>query len=343
MKPKLKRNKDQDQLSVAVDILAGEEGTKSGRFDLVAYTGAIVKRWYGRAVFDLAGMEIPEENLAILREHDVTKVVGHADAIQITDQVRMSGVVYDQGEGAEVRRSSKQGFPWKASVGLDISAWEEVEPDETAEVNGQTVTGPISIARKSRLFETSFVVKPADRGTSGEVMSQQQEGDVPSNKTTEELMAGPVFQERLAAAKAEGSKAARAELAEFLAGFPGRVGWAAQKFAEGLSAVETKAALADVLLEELATGQATKAKADDKAEVLSALKSEGVGVGFDGPGRQAGKAPTAAEQLAALPEAEQADHVWESSARLRAEFGSKKAFLGEVEREGLHNCMPQEV
>lgn len=325
----------QDQLEARVEFLAGdapEADDKPKRFSLVAYTGAIVRRYYGNAIFDLTGMEAPKK-LAILLEHRSSEVVGHADQIEIGDVVRMSGDVYEDEEAGEtVRRRSLKGFPWKASIGVEVMRWQELDQGKTAEVNGQTVTGPISIARESRLFETSFVVNPADSGTSGEAMTRQ-EGDVDA-KTVSTLTTEQVT-EQLAAAKTEGSKATRTELGEFLAKFPGREGWAALKFAEGLSEVETKAELADVLQEELTAAKTSQTAATTHTKIVTELAGQ-AGVSFDASARQAGTTPTEAEQLAALPEAEQADRMWDSSESLRKEFaGRKAAFLTIVRRDGL--------
>jgi len=313
-----------EQLSAEVELLGMEE-EQAKRFSIVAYTGATVRRAWGSAVFDLAGMSSPER-LAILLEHDCRSVVGHADSVSIGPEgVLLEGDVYEDEEaGAAVRRRSLKGFPWKASIGVEVARWEEVEPGQEVEVNGQKLTGPVSIARDSRLFETSFVVNPADKQTSGVAMSHEEPSNMDAEAQTETLEA-----------PAEETLSVREELGEFLKAFPSREGWAALKFAGGLDVTQAKAELCDVLQAELDAERATKADAVDSAEIVAELSAQ-VGVGFAGEDRQAGRAPTEAEQLAALPEADQADRIWDTRPEVQREFaGRKGAFLACVRRSGV--------
>lgn len=301
---------------------------------MTAYTGAVVQRFFGAAIFDLEGMTSPNP-LAILAEHSPGGIVGHASKVSISvkDGVQLAGPVYaDEPEGARVRRTSKRGFPWKASVGLNVLRWEELEAGESATVNGREITGPVSIARESRLFETSFVVNPADKATSAEAMSEEtMPAETKKTEPKTEPKAAPVDESKL---KQEADSTVRAELGEFLKAFPGREGWAAGKFAEGMSIVEAKAALSDVLQAELTAEREGKAKANETQAIVAELSGQTShpGVGFSGQDRQQGTNPTHQR----LSDDELAEKLWKDSPKLRAEFGqSKGAYLAIVKREGV--------
>lgn len=314
---------------------------------MTAYTGATVRRWYGAAVFDLDGMEAPDR-LAILLEHRGSEIVGHADKISISAAggVKLAGSVYsDEEAGERVRRLSRKGFPWKASIGVDVSRWQELDQGETATVNGRDVAGPISIARESRLFETSFVVNPADKGTDAEAMSEEPPMTEPKTKA-KPAETKPADPEALSAAKADGAKSSRDELGAFLDAFPGREGWAARRFAEGKSTIEAKADLADVLAAELAEAKKAAALTVHKGGVPAAELAEGdgstveeldqagaPGVGFSATDRQAGSSASR-ENLSALSFDDRVERLWNVGA-IQAEFGTRGALVAIARREGL--------
>lgn len=117
-------------------------------------------------VVDLAGMEIPESH-AILSEHDQTKILGHGSSHIENHQLYTDASITNLGEHVDQAvRLGKSGFPWQASIGAQPTKLERVGKDKTVEANGQTFTGPLLIARKSKLREVSLVVFGADDSTS---------------------------------------------------------------------------------------------------------------------------------------------------------------------------------
>jgi hypothetical protein len=73
----------------------------------------------------------------------------------------------------EVLEASKNGFPWRASIGARIEKAVFVEEGETAEANGQTFEGPLTIVRSPVLHEISFVGIAADDTTSVSIAAKQ--------------------------------------------------------------------------------------------------------------------------------------------------------------------------
>lgn len=299
-----------EQLSARVELSAeqGEGEQKLRRFTMLGYTGAEVARFYGRAVFSLSGIE-HKDKVPILLNHDENAIVGYADEVKLTERgLELSGSISNATEeGRRVAQLSDEGFPWEASVGLQVSEWREIKQDESLAVNGRDVHGPISVGLTSRLLEVSFLPAGADKFTAATVLAAQQQ---------ESSMSEPVTKTD-----------PRQELKAYLAAFPGREAWAAKLCVEGVPLSEAHAKLNAELIQELAAEKKKREETEAKLAELEALKSQArhPGVGFDGPAREQ---PEAKPKLG--PE-----QAWETDAKLRAEFGnSKSAFLAYVKREG---------
>lgn len=162
-------------------LAAGEDGAqKLRKFSMVAYTGGLMRilgfGW--PVVVDLEGMQVPSESRPILRDHEVTQIVGHTDSIKISQQrLKVAGVISGIGEAAqEVVQLAANGFPWQASIGASVERLEFVDRGETVKVNGKSFTGPIYVARATTLGEVSFVPIGADAATSASVTAQKAEG-----------------------------------------------------------------------------------------------------------------------------------------------------------------------
>jgi phage major head subunit gpT-like protein len=142
------------------------------KFKMRAYTGGPMSvGYYGDpVVIDLKGLTA-KAPVPILMNHDLDKIVGHADTIDVgKSTIDLSGLVSGaSAESAQVTASAKDGFPWKASVGARPDKMEFVGEGIKTTVNGKTLTGPLYVARKSTLGEVSFVAVGADSRTSAKV------------------------------------------------------------------------------------------------------------------------------------------------------------------------------
>lgn len=279
------------KLRAPVEVLKGTDAAAPRRFKMRAYTGAEFLRSYGRAMADLSGFDVPAR-LPILLNHDESRVVGYADRHQITDEgLVLEGNLVDTPDGAMVGRLSDQGFPWTASVGVEIAKSEAVKEGERARCNGKDVEGPCTLWRKLSLFETSFVTAgPADKATSAAALVEEY------CMTPEEFAAANPA--AVAAWKAEGAKQERDALTGRLdaltKAIPGRPEFVLAQFLAGADVTVAKAALADVLVEELKTAKAAPAPVAAAevnaatAAVLASLKARAdhPGIGFDAAARQ---------------------------------------------------------
>ncbi len=161
------------------------------RFSMTAYTGGamVLAGWPHPVVVDLAGLEVAGGGLKsrpILKDHNRSLIVGHTDSIRVEgSQLLVSGVVSGAGPVArEIVESSRNGFPWQASLGAIGRQMELVPRGKKALVNGREFEGPVHIARRSVLGEVSFVALGADDNTSAAVAASAPEAPVKEDAMT---------------------------------------------------------------------------------------------------------------------------------------------------------------
>ncbi|MCY3024584.1 MAG: HK97 family phage prohead protease, partial [Planctomycetota bacterium] len=149
------------------------------RFRMIAYTGGPMRvaGWRYPVIVDLSGLTIPSQNRPIRLGHDAAQGIGHTDSIRVDGgQLLAGGVVSrDTSAAKEVVASSRNGFPWQASIGASVEEAEFVKENQKAVVNGQEVTGPVNVIRKASLGEISFVDLGADGRTSASVAATAKE------------------------------------------------------------------------------------------------------------------------------------------------------------------------
>lgn len=175
---------------IDVDAAAGDGAAPLPRFRMVAYTGGPMRvaGWRHPVIVDLAGLAIPSQSRPIRFGHDPLAGVGHTDSIQIEQgQLVATGVVSrDTSAAREVVVSSKNGFPWQASVGASVEEFEFIREGQNVTVNGQQQSGPVNVVRRSSLGEISFVDLGADGATTASVtaINQSHEGVESMGSTT---------------------------------------------------------------------------------------------------------------------------------------------------------------
>jgi hypothetical protein len=215
-----------------IEFLRADNTTLSG-FDIVAYTGAVVERWWGKLAVDVAGISAAQQ-MPIFKNHDRDQIVGYSTKTEKGKSFFVSGIFSKTTKAAsEVMGLASEGFPWQASIGVAPKKILELKENTSTIVNGQEISGPAEIWLESEVFETSFVPLGADGDTSIAVFSDVQEitedelskrAVVPKNSMrstmdltklkaehpdlvaaiTQEATAG--FEARLAEAKEEGAK-----------------------------------------------------------------------------------------------------------------------------------------
>lgn len=168
-------------LTADVSLKASAEEGKRPTFEIDAYTGAPmnVGGYYTPVIVELTGITFSSKTIPILLDHDASKIIGQTSAIEIDESgVRLSGAITGDDEySSRVITHAKNGFSWQASIGAEIIRQEFLKSGSKATVNGRSVSGPMLIARQSRLYETSFVALGADSKTSAKVAASKEKGN----------------------------------------------------------------------------------------------------------------------------------------------------------------------
>jgi phage major head subunit gpT-like protein len=176
----LGRLKLEADVKVEIEAAAEGEAPKRPRFSIVAYTGGPIEitGFYTPIILELKGIRANRDNIPIFLDHDPSRIVGQTDEITIDSSgVRLTGLITgDDADASKIITHAKNGFQWQASIGAGITRKEVLKAGEKATVNGREVSGPILIARESKLFETSFVAIGADSQAEAMVASARSLG-----------------------------------------------------------------------------------------------------------------------------------------------------------------------
>lgn len=161
-------------LVCAVQVAQAEEGDKLPTIEMLAYTGGAINQAWSveQVVVDVAGVSVAAEAIPFLLSHDPSRIVGHGsvEILPASGRIKASGILSGAGPDAEeVKASSKNGFPWQASIGGEVLRAEYVEKGAKVKVNGKNHVGPLVVAREVELREISFVSLGADKNTSAKV------------------------------------------------------------------------------------------------------------------------------------------------------------------------------
>ena len=151
--------------------MVDQSGKTSPRFSIAAYSGGTFRQWWSAdpVVVNLAGMRLPKNHkrLVVLRDHDMARPIGNAVAIRKTDRdLSLDGDCTVPGaEADQFVTSSKNGFPWRASIGAGSTKVAYVKEGETLQANGRIFTGPLTHVVACELREVSVVTMGADDET----------------------------------------------------------------------------------------------------------------------------------------------------------------------------------
>ena len=144
---------------------------KQRRFSILAYSGGTLRvdGFAYPVVVDLAGLETPN-SIPIILDHipSVETTLGQtSDTRNDGKSLVLAGVVTGQSERVlAVIAQHDAGHTWQASIGCSVETTQDVPAGDQVTVNGQTFVGPIIVARRSVLRETSILPMGADSTTS---------------------------------------------------------------------------------------------------------------------------------------------------------------------------------
>lgn len=188
-------------LEAALQLHAAQ-GTAPRRFTMRAYDGGLLRlpNFGVPVVVDLRGMEHADQVKALLH-HDAARPVGHMDRITIGDTIELEGVLSHETNAREIHDAQSKGFRWEASIGATVEpgAMEDIPPGVRVRVNNRDFTGPLKIARKTMLRESSFTGAGAGQKTAALVASyavpftdsEMSANSATTTSTTQQPPAGP--------------------------------------------------------------------------------------------------------------------------------------------------------
>lgn len=174
--------------------LNASEGGRPRRFSILAYSGGLlpVDGFDKPVIVDLSGLEVPG-SIPILIDHEksVEATLGITDSIENDGtKLTMSGQITGQSKTAQVVLSANAaGHKWQASIGARVLNQEEIPAGQTVEVNGQVFAGPVIVARRSVLRETSVLPMGADATTQVNLAAKAATTEKGSVMTFEEWLA----------------------------------------------------------------------------------------------------------------------------------------------------------
>lgn len=191
--------KDQPSTSVCYLTLGGvqlsgasTDNTAPRTFSGVAHSGKPFVYKGQRAIVDLSTLSHKDAVPALLL-HDRAARVGVGRLAVGADGLTISGTLLDNEHGKQVAAEADQGFPWQMSAHIDPARVESLPAGKTANVNGQTVTGPILILRDSDVREVSFTPTGVDKSTHATVLGDDDDPENPNPQektvTLEEALA----------------------------------------------------------------------------------------------------------------------------------------------------------
>lgn len=161
----------QYQLTETHDINVANTGDKR-TFNGIANSGKPFVYHGERAIADLSDISFADKVPALLL-HDRSQRVGFGVLTVKDNQLLITGELLNNEHGKQVADEADAGFPWQMSAHITASYVEKLTHNQTATVNGQEVTGEISILRGCRVSEISFTPTGVDSSTVAHVLSDE--------------------------------------------------------------------------------------------------------------------------------------------------------------------------
>jgi len=152
------------------------------KLDITAYTGGVIRvsGWSAPLVIDLDGLSMPEK-VPLLYSHDRAAPIGHGIPYIVGgERLCIAGLLSVPSDMSRtVGEALANDYPWRASVGVIATAWDEYVEGETFKANGREHTAPrggLIHIKAAELEEVSVVTLAADRATDVRLVAQAVNG-----------------------------------------------------------------------------------------------------------------------------------------------------------------------
>ena len=160
------------------DAPADADKSLPRKFSGVANSGKPFNHYGEMVIVDLTDIQY-KTNVPALLLHDRAQRAGFGALSVTNNQLLINGTLLDNQFGREVAEESDAGFPWQMSAHINANSITELGQNETATVNGQTITGPMVILKNCSVSEISFTPTGVDNETSAVAL-----GDDGKSQTT---------------------------------------------------------------------------------------------------------------------------------------------------------------
>lgn len=247
--------------------------------ELTLYDGGVSPHWFwGNLAFDLGGMELAKEKIAILYGHDPNTRLGFSTAADFDGAFTLRGELLDNEQARAVLSDAKGGFPFEASLRFNSDTFKvrRVKDGETVQVNGNELKGPGSVIESCVILEGSICVIGALQNTDARFKLQAGDGDAGVDEFKRQY---PSLHDKVfSMGKAGGEKAAADMFAAISAVCPDAE-LAVECFTGGKTAIEAATAYGEKIGKEVADLKSKLAAASDPdaaatAEFLASDRSD---------------------------------------------------------------------
>lgn len=200
------------QFAADLQVRVNSDDSKTAPITLIARSGEAVCHWYwGNVVHDLGGMTLAKPRIPLDYCHDDDEVIGYASKFDTsTGELVATGALIPyspdpEDKATEIIYKAQQGVPYEASIFFDGPlVVEEVSENATTFVNGEQMSGPITVIRQWTLRGIAVCPYGNDPNTSA-AMKFSRGGDVPAQVISQEK------HEMSATAEAEAKESAAVE------------------------------------------------------------------------------------------------------------------------------------
>lgn len=143
---------------------------KQRRFRILAYSGGPlnVDGFDLPVIVDLQGLEASAVQIVLNHEATTDATLGQVDDLQNDGRsLTLAGPITGTSPRVQdVLSAADAGHQWQASIGAEVTAQQRIPEGQSVQVNGRTFSGPVIVARRSVLRETSVLPIGADATTS---------------------------------------------------------------------------------------------------------------------------------------------------------------------------------
>ena len=154
---------------------------KARKFSILAYSGGLLRvdGFQHGVVVDLAGLQASTA-VPIILDHTATTDTTLGQTSEINNDGKrlvLAGQVTGRSQRVlAVIAQADAGYSWQASIGCSVESSEDIPAGSKVTVNGQTFVGPIIVARRTVLRETSVLPVGADATTQVNLAASAKKG-----------------------------------------------------------------------------------------------------------------------------------------------------------------------